>query len=86
MRTVAAVAVAAEQAGWDALFVWDHVVLDKREFAGEPFGDPCDAVDRGPRWQPRLRLGTMVTPVRGGARSGLARYKSATLDALATAG
>jgi alkanesulfonate monooxygenase SsuD/methylene tetrahydromethanopterin reductase-like flavin-dependent oxidoreductase (luciferase family) len=25
-RTVAKVAVAAEQAGWDAVFVWDHVI------------------------------------------------------------
>ena len=25
-RSVAAVASAAEQAGWDGLFVWDHVV------------------------------------------------------------
>ena len=29
-RTVATVATAAEPAGWDALFVWDHVVHDKR--------------------------------------------------------
>ena len=38
--TVATVAVAAEQAGWDALFVWDHVVHDKRQQRGQPFGDP----------------------------------------------
>jgi len=28
-RTVATVAAAAEEAGWDGLFVWDHVVHDK---------------------------------------------------------
>ncbi|MBE7190635.1 MAG: LLM class flavin-dependent oxidoreductase, partial [Jatrophihabitans endophyticus] len=38
VRTVAKVAVAAEAAGWDALFVWDHVVHDKSRRAGQPFG------------------------------------------------
>jgi hypothetical protein len=37
---VATVAAAAEQAGWDALFVWDHVVHDKGKRRGQPFGDP----------------------------------------------
>ena len=32
-RTVAKVATAAEDAGWDALFVWDHVVHDKNSAA-----------------------------------------------------
>jgi hypothetical protein len=32
------VATAAETAGWDALFVWDHVVHDKRH--RRSFGDP----------------------------------------------
>jgi alkanesulfonate monooxygenase SsuD/methylene tetrahydromethanopterin reductase-like flavin-dependent oxidoreductase (luciferase family) len=35
---VAKVASAAEDAGWDALFVWDHVVHDKR--FQRSFGDP----------------------------------------------
>jgi alkanesulfonate monooxygenase SsuD/methylene tetrahydromethanopterin reductase-like flavin-dependent oxidoreductase (luciferase family) len=39
-RTVAKVATAAEAAGWDALFVWDHVVDDKQARRGQPFGDP----------------------------------------------
>lgn len=39
-RTVARVAAAAEQAGWDGVFVWDHVVLDKHNQRGKPFGDP----------------------------------------------
>jgi alkanesulfonate monooxygenase SsuD/methylene tetrahydromethanopterin reductase-like flavin-dependent oxidoreductase (luciferase family) len=38
-RAVPRVAVAAEQAGWDGLFVWAHVVHSKRERWGEPFGD-----------------------------------------------
>jgi alkanesulfonate monooxygenase SsuD/methylene tetrahydromethanopterin reductase-like flavin-dependent oxidoreductase (luciferase family) len=45
--TVARVALAAEQAGWDGLFVWDHVVHDKRTRRGQAFGDPLDAADGG---------------------------------------
>jgi hypothetical protein len=37
-QTVARVASAAEGARWDALFVWDHVVHDKRQ--RRSFGDP----------------------------------------------
>ncbi len=37
-RNVATVAAAAEQAGWDGLFVWDHVL--HRQHQGRPFGDP----------------------------------------------
>lgn len=37
-ETVAKVASAAEAAGWDAPFVWDHVVHDKRH--RRSFGDP----------------------------------------------
>ena len=33
-ETVARVASAAEAAGWDALFIWDHVVHYKREGVG----------------------------------------------------
>jgi alkanesulfonate monooxygenase SsuD/methylene tetrahydromethanopterin reductase-like flavin-dependent oxidoreductase (luciferase family) len=62
-RTVAAAAVAAEGAGWDALFVWDHVVLDKRESARQPFGDPWLLLTAAALATSRLRLGTMVTPV-----------------------
>ena len=35
--TVATVASAAEAAGWDARFLWDHVVHDKRR--RRSFGD-----------------------------------------------
>jgi alkanesulfonate monooxygenase SsuD/methylene tetrahydromethanopterin reductase-like flavin-dependent oxidoreductase (luciferase family) len=80
-RTVAAAAVAAEQAGWDALFVWDHLVLDKREFAGKPFGDPWLLLTAAALATSRLRLGAMVTPVARRRPQQLAR-QVATLDAL----
>lgn len=68
-RTVAKVAVAAEQAGWDGLFVWDHVL--HRKHGDRPFGDPWMLLTAAAlatsgsgwaRWSPR-------SP--GGARSSL---------------
>jgi alkanesulfonate monooxygenase SsuD/methylene tetrahydromethanopterin reductase-like flavin-dependent oxidoreductase (luciferase family) len=80
-RTVAAVAEAAEQAGWDALFVWDHVVHDKRTRQGTPFGDPWMLLTAAALATSRLRLGTLVTPVARRRPEQLAR-QVATLDSL----
>ncbi|MFI8927048.1 LLM class flavin-dependent oxidoreductase [Streptomyces sp. NPDC053474] len=80
-RTVARVAVAAEQAGWDGLFVWDHVVHDKAAQAGKPFGDPWMLLTAAALATSRLRLGTLVTPVARRRPHQLAR-QVATLDAL----
>ncbi|WP_329066534.1 LLM class flavin-dependent oxidoreductase [Amycolatopsis sp. NBC_01480] len=78
-RTVAAVAAAAEQAGWDALFVWDHVVHDKRERQGQPFGDPWMLLTAAALATSRIKLGTLVTPVARRRPEQLAR-QVATLD------
>lgn len=80
-RTVAAVAVAAEQAGWDGLFVWDHVVHDKAARRGVPFGDPWMLLTAAALATSTLRLGTLVTPVARRRPHQLAR-QVATLDAL----
>jgi alkanesulfonate monooxygenase SsuD/methylene tetrahydromethanopterin reductase-like flavin-dependent oxidoreductase (luciferase family) len=80
-RTVARVAVAAEQSGWDALFIWDHVVHDKRQRRGQPFGDPWMLLTAAALATSRLRLGTLVTPVARRRPEQLAR-QVATLDAL----
>jgi alkanesulfonate monooxygenase SsuD/methylene tetrahydromethanopterin reductase-like flavin-dependent oxidoreductase (luciferase family) len=80
-RTVATVAAAAENAGWDALFVWDHVVHDKTRRAGQPFGDPWMLLTAAALATSRLRLGTLVTPVARRRPEQLAR-QVATLDAL----
>jgi alkanesulfonate monooxygenase SsuD/methylene tetrahydromethanopterin reductase-like flavin-dependent oxidoreductase (luciferase family) len=80
-RTVATVAAAAEAAGWDALFIWDHVVHDKRRRGGLPFGDPWMLLTAAALATSRLRLGTMVTPVARRRPEQLAR-QVATLDAL----
>jgi alkanesulfonate monooxygenase SsuD/methylene tetrahydromethanopterin reductase-like flavin-dependent oxidoreductase (luciferase family) len=80
-RTVAKVATAGEAAGWDALFIWDHVVHDKQRRAGQPFGDPWMLLTAAALATSRLRLGTMVTPVARRRPEQLAR-QVATLDAL----
>jgi alkanesulfonate monooxygenase SsuD/methylene tetrahydromethanopterin reductase-like flavin-dependent oxidoreductase (luciferase family) len=80
-RTVATVASAAEAAGWDALFVWDHVVHDKQRRRGQPFGDPWMLLTAAALATSRLRLGTLVTPVARRRPEQLAR-QVATLDVL----
>src|SRR5580765_173117 len=80
-RTVATVAAAAEQAGWDGLFVWDHVVHDKSKRQGQPFGDPWMLLTAAALSTSRLRLGPLVTPVARRRPEQLAR-QVATLDAL----
>ncbi len=77
-RTVAKVAVAAEDAGWDGLFVWDHVLLDNR---ARTFGDPWMLLTAAALATSRIKLGTLVTPVPRRRPEQLAR-QVATLDSL----
>ncbi|MBO2445479.1 LLM class flavin-dependent oxidoreductase [Actinomadura barringtoniae] len=77
-RTVASVAVAAERAGWDALFLWDHLTHDRRH---RPFGDPWMLLTAAALATTTIRLGTMVTPVARRRPQQLAR-QVATLDAV----
>ncbi len=78
-RTVASVAAAAEEAGWDALFLWDHVVHRKR--LNRSFGDPWMLLTAAALATTRIRLGTMVTPVARRRPHQLAR-QVATLDGI----
>ncbi|PZG15179.1 LLM class flavin-dependent oxidoreductase [Nonomuraea aridisoli] len=78
-RTVASVAVAAERAGWDALFVWDHLVHRKQ--VRRTFGDPWMLLTAAALATSRIRLGTLITPVARRRPQQLAR-QVATLDAL----
>jgi alkanesulfonate monooxygenase SsuD/methylene tetrahydromethanopterin reductase-like flavin-dependent oxidoreductase (luciferase family) len=80
-RAVATVAVAAEQAGWDALFVWDHVVHNKQTRRGQPFGDPWILLTAAAIATSHIRLGTLLTPVARRRPEQLAR-QVATLDFL----
>jgi alkanesulfonate monooxygenase SsuD/methylene tetrahydromethanopterin reductase-like flavin-dependent oxidoreductase (luciferase family) len=78
-ETVAKVASAAETAGWDALFVWDHVVHDKRH--RRSFGDPWMLLTAAALATTRIKLGPMVTPIPRRRPQQVARQVS-TLDNL----
>jgi alkanesulfonate monooxygenase SsuD/methylene tetrahydromethanopterin reductase-like flavin-dependent oxidoreductase (luciferase family) len=78
-RTIASLAVAAERAGWDALFLWDHVVHVKSR--RQSFGDTWMLLTAAALATTRIRLGPMVTPVARRRPQQLARQVG-TLDRL----
>jgi hypothetical protein len=78
-RVVADLAHRAEQAGWDALFVWDHVTSSKR--TRREISDPWILLTAAALATSRIRLGTMITPVPRRRVSKLAREVT-TLDRL----
>jgi alkanesulfonate monooxygenase SsuD/methylene tetrahydromethanopterin reductase-like flavin-dependent oxidoreductase (luciferase family) len=80
-RTVARVAQTAEEAGWDGLFVWDHVVHSKKERQGQPFGDPWMLLTAAALATSQIMLGPLVTPVARRRPEQLAR-QVATLDSM----
>ncbi|MGW7680471.1 LLM class flavin-dependent oxidoreductase [Kribbella sp. NPDC054772] len=80
-HTVARMAMAAEEAGWDGLFVWDHVVHSKERRRGQAFGDPWMLMTAAALATSRIKLGPLVTPVARRRPEQLAR-QVATLDAL----
>jgi len=54
-------AVAAENAGWDAVFLWDHVL--RREGEPQEIADPWVAMAAVAVATTRIRIGPMVTPI-----------------------
>src|SRR3990172_9488132 len=58
-RRVVQFAQAAEDAGWEGLFVWDHLGF----VWGAPAGDPWVILSAVAQATRQLRLGTAVTPV-----------------------
>ncbi|MBW4040844.1 MAG: LLM class flavin-dependent oxidoreductase [Acidobacteria bacterium] len=77
-RLVADLAVAAEQAGWDGVFVWDHVRYSRPVTA---IADPwicCAAIAARTE---RIRFGPMVTPLPRRRPHVVAR-QAASLDLL----
>ena len=78
-RVVADLARRAEQAGWDALFVWDHVT--HRKELRRTIADPWVLLTAAALATERIRLGTMVTPVARRRVPKLAREVT-TLDRL----
>src|SRR6266849_3084440 len=71
------VAVAAEEAGWDGLFLWDHLAF----VWGPPAADPWVTLAAIASSTSTLRIGTAVTPVARRRPQVLAQ-QVATLDLL----
>lgn len=80
-RTVADLARCAEAAGWDGLFVWDHVTHEKR--LRREIGDPWVLLTAAVLATRRIRLGTVITPVARRRVPKLAREVT-TLDRLSS--
>jgi alkanesulfonate monooxygenase SsuD/methylene tetrahydromethanopterin reductase-like flavin-dependent oxidoreductase (luciferase family) len=78
-RLLADLARRAEEAGWDGLFVWDHVTHSKDR--RRQIADPWVLLTAAALATERIRLGTMITPVPRRRVSKLAREVT-TLDRL----
>lgn len=78
-RLLADLARRAEEAGWDGLFVWDHVTHHKE--LRRRIADPWVLLTAAALATSRIRLGTMVTAVARRRPSKLAREVT-TLDRL----
>lgn len=76
-RVFASLAVDTEQAGWDGLFVWDHMLV----WSGNMVGDPWILLAAAAAATNRIALGPMVTPVPRRRPWKLAR-EAVTLDQL----
>jgi alkanesulfonate monooxygenase SsuD/methylene tetrahydromethanopterin reductase-like flavin-dependent oxidoreductase (luciferase family) len=76
-RLTAQIARDAEDAGWDAVWVWDHVQRD----AGVPYADPWILLTAIALATERIRLGPMVTPLPR-RRPWLVAREAVTLDHL----
>ncbi|HYY03785.1 MAG TPA: TIGR03619 family F420-dependent LLM class oxidoreductase [Gaiellaceae bacterium] len=76
-RVASEIAVAAEESGWDALFVWDHLAF----VWGPPAADPWITLAAVATRTERIRIGTAVTPVARRRPQVLAQ-QVATLDVL----
>ena len=76
---LAEAASAAERAGWDAVFVWDHVLRPAHE--PQEIADPWIAMAAMALATSRVRIGPMVTPITRRRPIKLAR-ETITLDHL----
>ena len=71
-------AVVAERAGWDAFFLWDHMVVDR---AGVEIVDPWVTLGAIAARTDRIRIGTCVTPLARRRPQKVAR-ETVTVDRL----
>lgn len=80
-RTVMAIAADAEEAGWDAFFLWDHVSWNPAWGGTPPMADPWVCLAAAATVTSRVLLGTMVTPLARRRPQKVAR-EIVTLDQL----
>jgi hypothetical protein len=80
-QALAELAAEAEEAGWDAIFVWDTVYAKMSDPRNDPTCDPWIALAAIAARTHRIRMGTMVTPVTRRRPWKLAR-ETVTLDHL----
>ncbi|MCP3856767.1 MAG: LLM class flavin-dependent oxidoreductase [Actinomycetia bacterium] len=78
-HALAEIAATAERAGWDAVFLWDHVL--RRPDEPQEIADPWVAMAAMAMATERVRLGPMVTPITRRRPIKLAR-EATTLDHL----
>ena len=78
-RLTADLAKAAEEAGWDGFFVWDHI--NAAFEPGSPMADPWVLLTAIVLATERIRIGTMVTPLARRRPWKLAR-ETVTIDRL----
>jgi hypothetical protein len=81
IRSFGGLALEAEQAGWDAIFVADAIAIETPQVAAFPWFDPWVVLAAMAANTQRIRLGTMITPVPRRRPWKLARETS-TLDHL----
>jgi alkanesulfonate monooxygenase SsuD/methylene tetrahydromethanopterin reductase-like flavin-dependent oxidoreductase (luciferase family) len=79
-RDLVELGVAAEQAGFDGYFLWDHIVFSNRG-DGPPVQDPWSVLSLVAARTSRITIGTVVTPVPRRRPWQLAR-QTTTLDLL----
>ncbi len=77
-HAIVELAVDAEGAGWDALFLWDHVAHDPSQ---PPVVNPWVVLGAIAARTERIRIGTCVTPLARRRPQNVAR-ETATLDRL----
>ncbi len=76
-RLIVQLARDAEASGWDALWIWDHVLREP----GEPHADAWMLLTAAALATERIRIGPMVTPLARRRPAHLAR-EAVTLDQL----
>jgi alkanesulfonate monooxygenase SsuD/methylene tetrahydromethanopterin reductase-like flavin-dependent oxidoreductase (luciferase family) len=59
-RALAALALEAEEAGWDGFFIWDAMFFDP---TFHPVADPWVALAAVAMSTQQMRIGTLITPI-----------------------